>query len=88
MSPPARAKRIRISVRETTPTKRPEMRAPGSADAEIEGPLGAMKGGLGDVSSCGFGVCDEEKGSDCGAEVPRGGVRAGTPEDACDRVDE
>jgi len=64
MTPPALANRMRISVRETTPTKRPEIRAPGSAEADTEGPLGAMNGGFGEVSSCGCGLCDEEKGSD------------------------
>jgi len=33
--PDCRANRLRTSVREITPVRRPEMRAPGSADAEM-----------------------------------------------------
>lgn len=36
-SPLCRAKRFRISVREMTPVKRPEIRAPGKAAAETAG---------------------------------------------------
>lgn len=35
--PLARAKRFRISVRLTTPERRPDMLAPGIADAEMDG---------------------------------------------------
>lgn len=49
--PPARANRIKISVKLTTPTSRPLMRAPGSEFADTEGPLGAMKGVLGEASA-------------------------------------
>lgn len=42
--PLARANRLRMSVRLTTPTKYPLIRAPGMALAEIDGPVGIMKG--------------------------------------------
>lgn len=74
INPPARANRIRISVSETTPTRRPEILAPGSADAEIEGPVGAMNGGLGEESITAPG--DVEKGSEAGVAVASGGVIA------------
>ena len=57
-----------MSVSETTPTRRPEMRAPGRLDAEMEGPLGAMKGVFGLES-----MVAVEKGSD-GMDVAGGGV--------------
>lgn len=45
--PDALAKRFKISVRLTTPAKRPPMFAPGSAEAETEGELlRGRKGGL------------------------------------------
>ena len=44
--PLALAKRINMSVRETTPTRCPLIRAPESALAETEGPDGIMKGVL------------------------------------------
>lgn len=49
--PPARANRMRMSVRLTTPTSRPEIRAPGRDDAEIDGPEGVMTGVLGEESA-------------------------------------
>lgn len=49
--PPAHANRIRMSVKLTTPTRWPLIRAPDTALAEIEGPLGAMNGVLGDASA-------------------------------------
>ena len=70
-----------MSVRETTPTRRPDMRAPGSAEAEMEGPLGAMKRVLGVVS--GIGPWEAENGSDWGVEVVRGGVSERLPVLAC-----
>jgi hypothetical protein len=63
---------MRISVSDTTPTRRPEMRAPGRAEAEIEGPVGAMNGGLGEESTTAPG--DVEKGSEVGMELAMGGV--------------
>ena len=74
-----------ISVSETTPTRRPEMRAPGSADAEIEGPVGAMKGGFGEESTTVPG--EVEKGSDVCVAVAMGGVRM-WPEVAWLKLDE
>jgi len=44
LRPLARAKRLRTSVRLMTPTRCPLILAPGIALAEIEGPLGVMKG--------------------------------------------
>jgi hypothetical protein len=73
-SPPTRAKRIRMSVSETTPTSRPEMRAPGSEEAEMEGPVGTTKGGFGDESTTAPG--EVENGSDAGVDDARGGVPA------------
>lgn len=43
-SPLALANKLRTSVRLITPTKCPLILAPGIALAEIEGPLGTMKG--------------------------------------------
>jgi len=51
LRPDWRAKRFRISVRDTTPVNRPEIRAPGRAEAEtgnaplIEGDAGFDPGG-------------------------------------------
>jgi hypothetical protein len=42
LRPLARACRFKISVRLTTPTKRPDSRAPGSEDAGIEGANGGV----------------------------------------------
>jgi hypothetical protein len=72
--PPARANKMRISVKETTPTRRPEMRAPGSDEAEMDGPVGAMNGAFGEESTTVPG--EVEKGSDDGVAVATGGVRA------------
>lgn len=66
--PPARAKRIRMSVRLTTPTRRPEIRAPGNDEAEMLGPVGAMKGAFGDESAIAA-----EDGSE-GVEAVAGGT--------------
>lgn len=71
-SPPARANKIKMSVNDTTPTRRPEMRAPGRADAEMDGPEGLMKGGFGDESMTEPG--EVEKGSDGGVGVATGGM--------------
>ncbi len=51
VKPPARANKTRISVKLTTPTRRPEMRAPGNDEAETLGPEGAMKGVFGEEST-------------------------------------
>ena len=66
--PPARARRMRISVRLTTPTRRPEMRAPGRAEAEMDGPDGEIIGALCEVSTT---LCENESGAG-GAEVAYG----------------
>lgn len=57
-----------MSVRLTTPTRRPEMRAPGSAEAEMLGPDGAMKGAFGEWSTTELPV------GSAGADVACGGV--------------
>lgn len=49
--PPALANKMRISVRLTTPTKRPLIPAPGSALAEMVGPEGAIVGVFGLAST-------------------------------------
>lgn len=46
-SPDCLANRLRISVNEMTPVNRPEIRAPGSADAETAGKDGARDGEAG-----------------------------------------
>lgn len=50
-SPPTLANKIKISVKLTTPTRWPLIRAPGSALAEMEGPEGDIVGVLGDASA-------------------------------------
>lgn len=50
-SPPTLANRIRMSVSDTTPTRRPLILAPGKALAETDGPKGAIAGVLGDASA-------------------------------------
>lgn len=75
-----------MSVSETTPTRRPEIRAPGSADAEIEGPVGAMKGGLGEESTTEPG--EVENGSEEGVAVAMGGVRMWPALAPCEKLDE
>jgi len=52
LNPLARACRFRISVKLTTPSNRPDRRAPGSADAGIDGASVAVPG-CGD--KCGMG---------------------------------
>lgn len=59
-----------MSVKLTTPTRRPDIRAPGKADADIVGPVGAMKGALGELSTI---VAANGSGAG-GAEAARGGV--------------
>ena len=49
--PPTRAKRIKTSVKLTTPTRRPPILMPGSAPADTEGPAGLMTGVLGEASA-------------------------------------
>ena len=61
-----------MSVSETTPAKRPEMRAPGREAAEMDGPVGAMKGSLGEESTTAPG--EVEKGSEDGVLAAMGGV--------------
>jgi hypothetical protein len=58
-----------MSVRLTTPTRRPEIPAPGSAAAEIDGPVGVMKGALGEES-----VTAEDGSEAIGALTASGGV--------------
>lgn len=70
VNPPARANRTKMSVRLTTPTRRPEMRAPGSAEAEILGPVGMMKGVFGDASAT--AVPEESPGTDDATGGPLG----------------
>lgn len=54
-SPPILANNIKMSVKLTTPTKRPLILAPGSELAEIDGPKGAIVGvlGLASATCCG-----------------------------------
>ena len=59
-----------MSVRLTTPTKRPEIRAPGSAEAEMLGPLGIMKGVFAEVSVT--AVPEASTGTDVAAGGPLG----------------
>lgn len=53
---------MRISVKLTTPTRRPLIRAPGIELAEMVGPLGAMKGVLGEASATLNGSAPTEGG--------------------------
>jgi hypothetical protein len=59
-----------MSVRLTTPTRRPEMRAPGSAEAEMLGPVGMMKGVFGDGSAT--AVPEDSLGTDDATGGPLG----------------
>lgn len=52
-SPDWRAKRFRISVKEMTPVSRPEIRAPGRADAETAGKAADNAGDTGPDPDCG-----------------------------------
>lgn len=58
LRPDWRAKRLRISVNEMTPVNRPEIRAPGRADAETAGKIAPSAGdtgpepGSGDRGGC------------------------------------
>lgn len=54
-NPLARACRFRISVRLTTPTSRPDSRAPDSADAGMEGAIGDGNPDDGAVCECDAG---------------------------------
>ena len=45
VNPDDRANRFKMSVRETTPVRRPESRAPGAEEAETEGNGSGMVGG-------------------------------------------
>lgn len=59
-----------MSVKLTTPTRRPDMRAPGIADADIDGPVGEMKGVLGEWSA----IVEANGSAAAGADAARGGV--------------
>ena len=85
-TPLMRAKRINMSVSDTTPTSRPDMRAPGSAEADMEGPVGAMNGGFGEESTTVPG--EVEKGSDAGVVIPTGRVITWLPVLPCERIEE
>jgi hypothetical protein len=86
LSPDCRAKRFRMSVKETTPVKRPEIRLPGSAAAETAGKAPARDGDAGVELIGDERTACEIEGVESGVEDDEDDGDASTTHIRCERV--